>query len=158
MSGSRKEQVLTFIAVTLVSALVSYGVAMLQVGPTQDRQAKLETTVQFALSTNGIVSLSSDFLAAIAGESDLSGVKAELRRELGIQLNSAQAILPMFGSGVRDAADRYMEEIQTFSAVIGTTENANSIGEWATALDRVVVAHSNLQGAMLGEVGGKQPS
>lgn len=158
MTESRREKAFTFLAATLISAAVSYGVAMIQVGPTQDRQAKLETTVQFALSTNGIVSLSSDFLGAITQDADLSSAKAELRRELGVQLNSAQSILPMFGPGVRDAADKYMEELQAFSAIIGRIDNALNIGEWAVALDQVVIAHGNLQGAMLGEIAGKQQS
>lgn len=141
------------LASALVAGLISYYTAMATVAPSQDRQARLEGAVQFALSTKTIAGLSADFISAINATGDLTTAKAALRREVAEQIAGLQGLSGLFGSDVITAATEYETALSAFAASINATTSAKEIGSWSTGFDGVVNSHERLKAAMLAELG-----
>ena len=137
----------------VVGALASLSVAFMTLGPTQDRQMRLERVTEFSATTDDLLLLGASVVTAMNSGADLTAKRVEISDMVTAQILAVEGLLDVFGADVSAEARRYQASLSHFSEETSSLDGPAEIRPWVLAYDGVVNSQKAFKGKLLSQLG-----
>jgi hypothetical protein len=118
--------------------LIGYYSANLVDQNSKVRGARLEELVRFTSSTDPFLSSANGYLAALATSKDPKPFQDQLGSEVNKQFNESEKLKVFFSSPVVNrSVENYQKDLPSFYKIVGSSNDAKSIGSWTVQFGKV---------------------
>lgn len=140
--------IISAVAGGLISWPISYRVAMSTIGPSQDRQMRLEQVTSFSAAADEFLTLGVQIVPRLNVRQPLDEAKLAIVNASGRQAVNVQGLIDAFGPSLKPEAFGYQSALNEFVKTTNALQSPGQIKDWVTAYDGVLVAQHALKSRM----------
>lgn len=140
--------IVNVVVAAVVGGGVSWYVSWATIGPSQDRELRLERMSAFSASADEFLTLGTGIVSQLAVYGLLSDNKLALGNASARQAVGAQDLVELFGPVVTDEARSYQNALAAFVETTNRLQDPSEIKQWVVAFDDVVIAQRSFKASL----------
>lgn len=129
----------------LVSAGVSYWVAVATISPIQDRQMRIDKLDELATSSNQLLGLGAQVVVRLASEQGFDDLKGRINEASANQSAYVAELPTIFGRSVGEDVESYQMALGDFIKSTNAMKGPQDFKRWSVSFDGVVNATDRLK-------------